>query len=57
MSIIKAERVRDYAAKLERQPACTQPSMKLVIVAMMRHVADAIEGKDPPPIWREIRPS
>jgi hypothetical protein len=57
MSMIKAERIRVYAEKLEQQCACTQPTMKLVIIAMMRHVADAIEGKDPPPLWREIRPS
>jgi hypothetical protein len=50
----EAERIRAYADKLDEQQ-CVQPSMKMVIVAMMRHVADAIEGKDPPP-WKDIRP-
>jgi hypothetical protein len=55
MNSIEAERIRAYADQLAEQQ-CTQPSMKMVIVAMMRHVADAIEGRDPPP-WKEIRPS
>jgi hypothetical protein len=52
---IKADRIRSYADKLDEQH-CIQPSMKMVIVAMMRHVADAIEGKDPPP-WKQVKPS
>jgi hypothetical protein len=56
MSVIKAERIRLYAAKLDEQQPCEQPNMKLVIVAVMRHVADAIEGKDPQP-WKKIGPS
>jgi hypothetical protein len=48
------ERIRAYADKLNEQH-CVQPAMKMVIVAMMRHVADAIDGKDPPP-WKQIKP-
>jgi hypothetical protein len=55
MSTIKAERIRHYAEELDKQQ-CVQPSMKMVIVAMLRHVADAIEGRDPPP-WKEVKPS
>jgi hypothetical protein len=55
MSTIKAERIRKYADELDQQQPCVQPSMKMVIVAMLRHVADAIEGKNPPP-WKKVTP-
>jgi hypothetical protein len=50
----EAEQIRIYADRLNQQQ-CEQPSMKMVIVAMLYHVADAIEGKDPPP-WKKVTP-
>jgi hypothetical protein len=50
----EADLIRTYADKLNEQ-YCIQPSMKMVVVAMLRHVADAIEGKDPPP-WKQVKP-
>jgi hypothetical protein len=54
MSTVESERIRAYADKLNEQQ-CTQPSMKMVIVATLRHVANAIDGKDPPP-WKKVEP-
>jgi hypothetical protein len=48
-----AAQIRDYADKLSKQQGL-QPFMNMVIVAMLHHIADAIEGKDPPP-WKEIK--
>jgi hypothetical protein len=50
----QAEQIRHYADKLKEQQS-VQPSMQMVIVATLRHVADAIEGKDPPP-WKKVTP-
>jgi hypothetical protein len=54
MTNIEAERIRSYADKLGEQQ-CTQPAIKMVVVTMMRHIADAIEGKDPPETWRQVK--